>query len=121
MTSVQRRTEDASKRLERELEPFRIDIRPDRRRVFVVPCGELDMATVGQLAAEIDELVGRGFDTVVLDLRAISFLDSSGLHLLLQQAARPDAQVSLIDGAPAVQRAIELAGVRDLLRFEEAA
>src|SRR3954470_5583348 len=121
MTSVEWRAREAPIRLERELESFGIEVRPDRRRVVVVPRGEGDLATFDALAAEIDELVGRGFDTVALDLRAISFLDSSGLHLLLKQAARPDAQVSLIDGAPAVQRAIELAGVRDLLRFEEAA
>jgi anti-anti-sigma factor len=88
--------------------------------VFVVPRGELDIATVDQLAAEIDELVTRGFDTIVLDLRATSFLDSSGVHLLLKQTTRPDAQVTLIDGTPAVRRVIELTGVRHLLRFEAA-
>jgi anti-anti-sigma factor len=118
MTSVQRRDEGASTRLEYELEPFSVDIRPDRRRVFVVPRGELDLATVDQLAAEIDEIVGRGFDTVVLDLRATSFMDSSGVHLLLKQSTRPDAHVTLIDGTPAVSRVIELTGVRHLLRFE---
>jgi anti-anti-sigma factor len=120
MTSVERRAEDASSRLEWELEPFSIDIRPDRRRVFVVPRGELDIATVDQLAAEIEELVGRGFDNVVVDLRATSFLDSSGIHLLVKQTARPDAQVTVIDGTPAVRRVIDLTGVRHLLRFEAA-
>jgi anti-sigma B factor antagonist len=120
MTSVERRGKGASIRLELEPEPLSVDIRPDRRRVFVVPQGELDMATVDQLATEIDQLVGRGFDTLVLDLRALSFLDSSGLHLLLEQTARPDAQVTLVDGTPPVTRVIDLAGVRHLLRFEAA-
>ena len=107
-------------RLTQEPEPFSVDVRPDRRRVFVVPRGELDMATVDELDAVIDELVGRGFDAVVLDLRATSFLDSSGVHLLVKQTARADAQVTLIDGVPAVRRVIDLAGVRKLLRFEPA-
>jgi anti-anti-sigma factor len=120
MRSIARRAEGASIRVEREPEPFRVEVLPDRRRVVVVPYGEVDIATVGQLAAEIDELVGCGFDTVVIDLRATSFLDSSGLHLLLRQSARPDARVTIIDGAPVVSRAIDLAGVRRLLRFEAA-
>lgn len=120
MTSVERRSGHASTRLEFELQPFSVDIRPDRRRVFVVPRGELDIATVDQLAAEIDELVSRGFDTVVLDLRETSFLDSSGVHLLLNQTRRPDAHVTLIDGVPAVRRVIDLTGARCLLRFEAA-
>ena len=120
MTSVERRAEDASSWLEWELEPFSVDVRPHRRRVFVVPRGELDIATVDQLAAEIDELVSRGFHTIVLDLRATSFLDSSGVHLLLDQTARPDVQVTLIDGAPAIRRVIDLTGARPLLRFEAA-
>jgi anti-anti-sigma factor len=120
MTSVERRGKGASMRFEREFERFSVEVLPDRRRVVVVPHGEVDIATVGEVAAEIDELIGRGFETVVLDLRATSFLDSSGVHLLLRQSARTDALVTLIDGTPAVRRAIDLAGVRRLLRFETA-
>jgi anti-anti-sigma factor len=122
MTSVQRRdTEGAPVRFELEPEPFSVEVLPDRQRVVVVPHGEVDIATVDQLRAEVDELVVRGFDTIVIDLRATSFLDSSGLHLLLRQSARPDARVTVIDGTPAVRRVIDLAGVRDMLRFEAAA
>lgn len=118
MTSVERRGRGASIRYEQVSEPFSIDVLPDRHRVVVVPRGEVDITTVGRLAAEIDELVGRGFDAVVLDLRATPFMDSSGLHLLLEQTARADAQVTLIDGAPPVRRVIDVAGIRHLLRFE---
>ena len=118
MKSGERRAKSASIRFEQEPEPFSVEVLPDRHRVRVVPHGEVDIATVGQLAANIDELVDRGFDAVVLDLRATVFMDSSGLHLLLAQTARPDARVSLIDGAPAVRRVIDLAGVRHLLHFE---
>jgi anti-anti-sigma factor len=102
-------------------ERFRIEVRPDRGRVQVVPHGEVDMATVGQLAAEIDDLVGRGFEAVVLDLRATSFLDSSGVHMLVEQTARTDARVTLIEGGPQVRRIVDITGVRHLLRFEAAA
>jgi anti-anti-sigma factor len=120
MTSVEPRGKGASIRFEWKPEPFNVEVLPDRQRVVVVPRGEVDIGTVDRLAGEIEELVGRGFDTVVLDLRATSFLDSSGLHLLLRQSARTDAQVTVIDGTPAVSRVIDLAGVRHLLRFEAA-
>lgn len=118
--SIRFKREYGSIRFERKPERFRVDVRPERERVMVVPRGELDLATVDQLAAEVDDLVGRGFDTVVLDLRATSFMDSSGVQLLLQQTARPDAHVTLVDGSDQVRRVIDLAGVRDLLPFEAA-
>ena len=118
MNSVGRRGNRASQEL--ELEPFGVEVLPDRGRVVVVPRGELDISTVDEVAGEIDGLVARGFDAVVLDLRATSFMDSSGLHLLLRQTARTDVRVTVIDGAPAIRRVIDLVGVRHLLRFEAA-
>jgi anti-anti-sigma factor len=102
-------------------ESFRIEVRPDRGRVHVVPHGEVDMATVGRLAAEIDDLVGRGFEAVVLDLRTTTFLDSSGVHMLVEQSARTDARVTLIEGSTQVRRIFDITGVRRLLRFEATA
>jgi anti-anti-sigma factor len=99
-------------------EPFRLELRRDRERILVVPHGEFDLATVDQVAVAVDDLVARGFDAIVIDLRATSFLDSTGLHLLLRQTARTDAQVTVIDGCEAVSRVFDLAGVRDVLPFE---
>lgn len=99
---------------------FHVDVRPDRHRVFVVPHGELDMATVDRVATTVDELVRSGFDTLVLDLRATSFMDSSGLHLVLAQTARDDAQITVIDGVECVSKLFDLAGVRQVVPFEAA-
>jgi anti-sigma B factor antagonist len=118
MQSVERHGTGVPIRLERELEPFSVEVVPDRERVVVVPRGELDMATVDQVAGAIDELVARGFAAIVLDLRATSFLDCSGVHLVLRETARTDARVTLIDGAPEIGRVLDVVGVRHLLRFE---
>ncbi len=101
-------------------EPFSVEIRPDRHRVVVAPHGELDLETVGQVAAEVEELVARGFDAIVIDLRATSFIDSSGVHLLIECSRRDDARITVVDGPLAVSRVFDLAGVRDVLPFEEA-
>ena len=100
-------------RVEQAPEPFSGHVRPVRR-VFVVPRGQLDMATVDQLASEIEELVGRRFETVVVDLRATSLLDSSGCLVLwcvcavaTPSGARLRAAGRSTDGAP-LARAVGL-------------
>jgi anti-anti-sigma factor len=98
--------------------PLSIDVRPDRRRVVVVPRGDLDLATVDLLGAQLDHLVRRGFDEIVLDLRALAFMDSTGLQLVINHAARRDARVTLIDGTGPVSRLFDVAGVRSALPFE---
>jgi anti-anti-sigma factor len=101
-------------RREWEPKPFSIDVRPARERVVIVPRGEIDVATVGQLAAAIDELAGRGFEAIALDLVETSFMDSNGVHMLLEQTARADAKVTVIDASNPVLRVLDLTGVRHL-------
>ena len=102
-------------------EAFSVEIRPDRGRVLIVPHGELDLDTVPAVAAQVDELIARGFDALVIDLRETSFIDSSAVHLLIKCAQRTDARFTVIDGPRTVSRVFDLAGVRDFLAFETAA
>jgi anti-anti-sigma factor len=56
----------------------------------------------------------------VLDLRGVSFIDSTGLRLALDldAAARGDGfRVELIPGPPQVQRIFDLTGALDQLPF----
>ena len=101
-------------------EAFRVEIQPGRERVRVVPHGELDIATAPDTAREIDSLIERGFRAIVIDLRRTTFIDSTGVHLLLRQARRPDLSMTVIDGPQTVSRVIDLAGARELLSFEPA-
>jgi anti-sigma B factor antagonist len=97
--------------------PFAVDVRPDGGRTIVTPEGELDLATVDQLARSLQGAVDRGAGTIVLDLRRLEFIDSTGLSLLLQQTRRPDATVQLVDGTAPVARLFDLTGIRDALPF----
>jgi anti-sigma B factor antagonist len=99
---------------------FRCDVYPEREHVRVAPVGELDLASVPELEQTLSELRASGFDHLILDLRGLVFLDSSGLHLLLDlaSAARADAhRLELIAGPPAVQRVFELTGTIATLPF----
>lgn len=101
----------------RRPEPFAVEIRPDRERVFVIPRGELDLATAGRVWEHIDDLVAAGFTAIMLDLRRLSFIDSTGIRLVLHETRREDATVELIDSAGPVRRAFETVGLRDMLPF----
>jgi anti-anti-sigma factor len=113
-------TRDESNRLTGEFEPFRIDVEPSRDSVRVAPVGELDIATVDKLRAEVDRLRESGFDKLVLDLRQVRFLDSTGLRLILElDAAATEAsqELMLIRGSAVVQRIFEVTQVSGRLHF----
>jgi anti-anti-sigma factor len=97
---------------------FSVEVRREGPRAVVVPCGELDLATVDRVRVAIDRVVAGGCDRVVLDLRETTFMDSTGLRLVIAQAAREDAGVSFVDGSEPVSRLFDLTGMRDRLRFE---
>lgn len=46
--------------------------------------GEVDLATADLLRAEFEALVDRGLTDVVVDATRVTFMDSSGLHALLE-------------------------------------
>jgi anti-sigma B factor antagonist len=106
--------------LAQHIEPFTCDVRPERDHVVVAPRGELDMATVGILERELRGLRDSGFERIVLDLADLSFMDSSGLHLVLRwtaEASSDSFSFELEPGPRAVQRIFEVAAVLDELPF----
>ncbi len=106
-----------------EPDPFRVDVVPNRDEVRVCPVGELDLATAPLVDSELAELWSVGFARLVLDLRDVCFLDSTGIRMLLawQVASSADGvQFSVIAGPPAVARVLEVAGVTDYLTYASA-
>jgi len=104
----------------RAADVFRVDIAPDRDVVRVAPLGELDMSTTGELTTEIQQLWRSGFSRVILDLRGATFIDSSGLHAIINEhaaAAEDGRDFSIIPGRPAVQRIFEVTGMETRLPF----
>ncbi len=104
-------------------EPFRCELEVERERVRVCPIGEIDLATVPVVAAHLSEPEAAGFKQVTLDLRAVCFLDSTGLRMILEWDARSRADgfaFSLIAGPPTVQRLFDLTGTTARLVFIDA-
>jgi anti-anti-sigma factor len=79
--------------------------------------GELDIATAPELVEMLARMRHRGH-AVVLDLAAITFMDSTGLTTLMDayhQAERNGWSFGVRRPSPAVRRVFELAGVERLL------
>jgi anti-sigma B factor antagonist len=101
-----------------DLAPFAVEVQRRDDVVIVEPRGELDIATVETLGVAVDDIKSAG--RLVLDLRGLSFIDSSGLHLLValhQRAQRNGFQLALVAPAPPVDRAIQVCGLGDSLPF----
>jgi anti-sigma B factor antagonist len=113
LSGVPRATEPGAVRPQ----PFEVEVRPARERAIVVPHGELDLTTRDAVAETVDGLAEAEFEEIVLDLRSVTFMDSSGLCLVIEQTRRPDARVRVIDGAAPVARLFDLTGVRSVLPF----
>jgi anti-sigma B factor antagonist len=71
---------------------------PDREQVRVVAAGELDPSTADELGAHLAALLDAGaWHDVVVDLREVAFMDTSGVHALLDAGRRArDEGVTLV-------------------------
>jgi anti-anti-sigma factor len=101
-------------------EPFRCDVEPMRGWIRVRPHGELDLSSVDQLDGALRELRQTGFDQIELDLSSLTFMDSTGLRLVLAwdtAAQRDGMRLRLVPGPPSVQRVFEVTGVIERLPF----
>jgi anti-sigma B factor antagonist len=100
--------------------PFEVELVPERDGVRIVPAGALDMATVPILEAPLRQLRDSGVRRLLVDLRRLTFIDSTGLRLVLAYDAdsRQDGfAFALIPGSPKVQRVFEITGTLDALPF----
>lgn len=89
-----------------------IESREDGDALVVALKGEFDLAST-QL---VDEELGRAqesYDVVILDLRRVTFMDSTALHVVLNADRRlrdAGGALRVIPGGRQVQRLLELTG-----------
>jgi anti-sigma B factor antagonist len=84
--------------------------REDDREAVLVVAGEIDLATCTDFRREIRALVQSAGDrSIVLDLAAVTFLDSSGLEVLVtQQAALAPRLLTLRHVSKSVRRVLQV-------------
>jgi anti-anti-sigma factor len=77
--------------------------------------GELDISNVEAIEAQVDAIVSAG-QKVSFDLSALTFMDSSGIAMLLRVADRAEA-VTLCRPSAIVQRLIRVTGLTDVFEI----
>jgi anti-sigma B factor antagonist len=89
---------------------LRIEMDASARTVRLA--GELDMSSAPQLVTTLAQTVDRASD-LELDLSELTFMDSTGLHVIINVAKTLDGRATLVLSAPlpAVARVLEIAGI----------
>ena len=103
------------------VEPFAIDTDERDDRVVVTPRGELDMASAPELEQALMPRLQDG-RWVVLDLRPLDFIDSSGLRVVVgahRAAEERGGRFTCVRGTPGstVHRIVEIAGIDGVIEM----
>ena len=101
---------------------FRVEVRNNGRTSVITVSGELDLASSAALEEELEHTVASGTEGVVVDLRELEFMDSTGLSSLVKAHQRAEGlgkQFGVVRGPQQVQRLLSLTGVEDRLRFAD--
>ena len=91
---------------------LRLDTQRIRDKAIVSVQGEIDLTTSGAVQSALDA-ARRGATVLVLDLRAVGFMDTSGLRLVIseqQRATEYGYRFLVMRGSGRVQRLFEMAG-----------
>jgi len=88
------------------------------RGSLLVVCGEIDLVTAPRLQAYLDDAIASDVGDLLIDLAGVSYIDSTGLHVLLAAHCELDARGRRLEvGAVSTQvgRLFEVCGVQTLL------
>jgi len=98
---------------------FSVTVGRCRDTMTLAVAGELDVASAPMLADRLAAVdAAGGVRHVVLDLRALTFLDSCGVALLLgaaRRAERDGRRLTIVGTQPHPRRVLELCGLLDVL------
>jgi anti-sigma B factor antagonist len=90
-------------------------------RHTLVLVGELDLASAPYLETMIERICAESTHAITLDLSKLSFIDSTGLYIMISTSKRCEAlgyDFLLIPGAEHIQRLFKLTGLLDRLPFQ---
>lgn len=99
---------------------FELGIDTGEHRVTFVPRGELDLSTTPELEEKVLSALQEGRLEVVVDLRELTFMDSTGVRTIVaaHQVAEQTGHALQVVRPPrnsAVSRVIEISGIDEAL------
>jgi stage II sporulation protein AA (anti-sigma F factor antagonist) len=102
---------------------LQIDVEYKRQALIVRLSGELDHHSAQTVKATLEEAIERGrVHHIVLSLKDLSFMDSSGLGVILgryKQIANRGGKMVVCDVNKAVYRLFELSGMFKIVQVED--
>jgi anti-sigma B factor antagonist len=93
-------------------------VRSQGRATVIAVRGELDLASSPALQEELDRVSASDAEMLIIDLRELDFMDSTGLSVLVRAHQRAEEQgrrLAMVKGPQQVQRLLSLTGVSDRL------
>ena len=105
------------------MKPLSITAEPEAEGVRVVFTGELDIAGAQDAEEAVRQAESDGASALTLDLRGLTFMDSTGLRLLVaadRRAQEAGRTLRIVRGPDAIQRVLELTGLVDKLPLVDA-
>lgn len=103
------------------IDDFSVEVQFDPPRVTLAPRGELDLATAPALEREMEALPWPQLAELVVDLADLSFIDSTGLSVLIrasQRAAAAGLRFSVIRAPEQPRTLFTIAGVTESLNVQ---
>jgi anti-sigma B factor antagonist len=97
---------------------FRLEVSDEERATVLTVSGELDLASSPALDEQLERAGRTDTELVILDLRKLDFMDSTGLRVVIkahQRAEESGARFGVINGGPQIRRLLTLSGVTDWL------
>jgi anti-anti-sigma factor len=102
--------------------PFGVTIEQTGSAVHVTLTGELDISTAQRLEDDLRRVEADSPELIVLDLQQLSFMDSTGLRLLIMADARAredGRRVDIVRGNEMVHRVMRLTRLDERLNIVE--
>ena len=104
------------------VDEFEADISVRGDELWVLPRGDLDIAGVPELEETLSLALASDTKAIVIDLRGLEFIDSTGLRALAQAPqAEGGERISFVAGNDHVQSIFRISGLIDELPFRPAA
>lgn len=101
---------------------FKVETRDGSQAVVIEVRGELDLASSPALEQELERGAASKAEVVIVDLRDLEFMDSTGLSVLVrahQRASENGQRFGVVRGPQQVQRLLSLTGVADRLTLAD--
>ena len=92
-------------------------------RAVVAVAGEVDIRSAPELREQLEALAADGVSAIELDLRAVMFLDSTALSVMVgahKRLARDGGALEVVGATGGVRRVLEVTGLDRVFRVRDA-